>query len=611
MAVNVGCQGGYEYDFVDAPPDRVVCKICHYPCRDAHLTNCCGAHFCASCLKQTRKGSAVNKACPMCRVEKFKVFPNKQLDREIKGLKVHCSNRKTGCIWQGEINDFTKHVDDDCQFVDVECPSGCDTKLKRQCVKDHLNNDCPCYCKYCNTSGHSDWISSRHKEHCDMYPIPCPNRCELGVTRSVGIEEHRKVCPLEVVQCEYYDVGCDVKLIQKDLEHHVKSKMAEHLNLMRCNLVSTTEQLRKTEKKLITVEKDLEDTKETLGSTKLNYDKLNVRLAAAESQLTGINTKTDKLKDVNSKLQRSLLHKRYIGNIDENELPTIMASHDEMSNFFISRFSNVLIMFCLVLMVFVAQISVINNRLEENEQKVWPELLDQKSKLSTSSNQVAPVIFKISNFNRLEEDDHFRWSSHYFFAFENGYEMFLIVRFDTINEEKKMVVSLLFKKNMLQQLGYWPIRTMFTVEVLNQVYSTDHYVTLVRVENTRSCHITREDKNLLTCSVVFISTQFLKQKADEYLKNNTAYVRVSHTEGLYYYIMSLINYLVPFNVFIKFVWFAMVSFLTMECLEVFEHNFKTSRYANWMILQFLFQVIRIISVLCLYWYIYKCSIAMY
>ena len=59
-----------------------------------------------------------------------------------------------------------------------------------------------------------------------------------------------------------------------------------------------------------------------------------------------------------------------------------------------------------------------------------------------------------------------------------------------------MLVSLLLKKSTLEQLGYWPIRTMFTVEVLNQAYNTDHYVTPVRVENTRSCHISSEDKNL-------------------------------------------------------------------------------------------------------------------
>ena len=30
--------GGYEYKFVKDPPDTLVCKICHHPCRVPYLT---------------------------------------------------------------------------------------------------------------------------------------------------------------------------------------------------------------------------------------------------------------------------------------------------------------------------------------------------------------------------------------------------------------------------------------------------------------------------------------------------------------------------------------------------------------------------------------------
>ena len=160
--------GGYEYDFVDVPPDRVICKICHNPCRDVHLTGCCGAHFCLACLQQLKKGTAVNKACPMCRVEKFKIFPNKQLNREIKALKVFCVNRWSGCTWSGEINNVKKHISTDCLFVDVFCPSKCGLKLKRQCVELHLSKECPCHCQHCGATGHKEEISKRHKK---LHPV--------------------------------------------------------------------------------------------------------------------------------------------------------------------------------------------------------------------------------------------------------------------------------------------------------------------------------------------------------------------------------------------------------------------------------------------------------
>ena len=91
--------GGYEYDFVTVPPDRLVCKICYNPCRDAQLTGCCGAHFCRSCLQQVRGGRSVSRACPMCRAENFETLQNKEAIREIKALHVYCVNTKNGCLF--------------------------------------------------------------------------------------------------------------------------------------------------------------------------------------------------------------------------------------------------------------------------------------------------------------------------------------------------------------------------------------------------------------------------------------------------------------------------------------------------------------------------------
>ena len=80
--------GGYDYDFVSQPPDRLICKICHLSSRDPYLSVCCGHVFCKSCLDNVKKATVITNACPVCRDEKFVTFPNKQLDREIKGLPV-------------------------------------------------------------------------------------------------------------------------------------------------------------------------------------------------------------------------------------------------------------------------------------------------------------------------------------------------------------------------------------------------------------------------------------------------------------------------------------------------------------------------------------------
>ena len=40
---------------------------------------------------------------------------------------------------------------------------------------------------------------------------------------------HRKECPLEMIQCEYHNVGCEVRMACKDQEEHKNENMEEHL----------------------------------------------------------------------------------------------------------------------------------------------------------------------------------------------------------------------------------------------------------------------------------------------------------------------------------------------------------------------------------------------
>ena len=112
--------GGHDYEFVDTPHDRVICKICHFPSRDPYLSVCCGHVFCKSCLDSVKKASAITNACPVCRDEEFVTFPNRQVDREVRGLLIYCTNKEKGCKWQGESNDINNHLgnSDGCQFED-------------------------------------------------------------------------------------------------------------------------------------------------------------------------------------------------------------------------------------------------------------------------------------------------------------------------------------------------------------------------------------------------------------------------------------------------------------------------------------------------------------
>ena len=91
--------GGYDYEFVEAPSDDLICTICQCPSKEPHLSACCGYTFCKSCIEATKRAKSISSACPICRNKDFGKNPffNKQADRIIKNLYVYCSNKEKGC----------------------------------------------------------------------------------------------------------------------------------------------------------------------------------------------------------------------------------------------------------------------------------------------------------------------------------------------------------------------------------------------------------------------------------------------------------------------------------------------------------------------------------
>ena len=244
--------GGYENKFVDVPSDALVCKICIHPCRDPYLSGCCGHNFCKSCLDDARR-AATN--CPFCRNEEFSTFPNKLSDREIRSLHVMCTNKERGCEWQGELNDINNHLgnNDGCQFADVKCSNECEKMLQRQYLTSHVETECPCRkvdCQYCHITGEHQFIEGEHKEQCPKLPLLCPNNCEVGSVPREDIEAHRKECPLEIVQCEYHNVGCEEQITHNRKREHEQEKREEHLSLTKRRLTDTQQELADTKSQL-------------------------------------------------------------------------------------------------------------------------------------------------------------------------------------------------------------------------------------------------------------------------------------------------------------------------------------------------------------------------
>ena len=72
MAFNAPKNGRYDCEFVDTPPDKLVCQICLLVAGAPHQVMCCGRVYCKACLDEHKKSS---RTCPNCR-KRGRNFPD-------------------------------------------------------------------------------------------------------------------------------------------------------------------------------------------------------------------------------------------------------------------------------------------------------------------------------------------------------------------------------------------------------------------------------------------------------------------------------------------------------------------------------------------------------
>ena len=416
--------GGYNCSFIDTPQgDHFICKICHLPSRDPYLSVCCGYLFCKSCLDNVKKTAAITNVCPICRDEEFMTFPNKQAAREIKSLHIYCTNKEKGCEWQGELNDINNHLgnSDGCQFEEVKCSNDCGKMIQRRYLTSHVETECPrrkVTCQYCHDTGEHQFIEGQHKEECPKLPLPCPNKCDIGNIPYKSLEAHRKECPLEMIQCEYYSVGCEVRITRKDQEKHENEKVKEHL--MKTKFVLTD------------IKHDLNNTKGELNNTKHELTDAKRELANAKSELT------DAKGQLTSALQR----------INTLEVLLYLATDKAVAK----PTSNAVVL--------------------ESSLK-WSGKLIVMVMMSKSGDQESPVILQMPTFSK---QNNVKWYSNSFYTHNKGHKMCLKVY--TLGNDSKgthLSVFLCLMKGPYDDELTWPLRGKFEMKLLNQISDSEHY----------------------------------------------------------------------------------------------------------------------------------------
>ena len=97
-----------------------------------------------------------------------------------------------------------------------------------------------------------------------------------------------KMCPLELIQCEYHVVGCEERMACKDQKKHNKEKMEEHLSFATRQF---TKSLTKAEKEYITL---AANTDEVLAKLETKFQtKITEIETAAQKRITELETKLE------------------------------------------------------------------------------------------------------------------------------------------------------------------------------------------------------------------------------------------------------------------------------------------------------------------------------
>ena len=517
MATAGSSIGGYDYKFVDTPPDRLVCKICHLPSRQAFLTTCCGHIFCKSCLDFAKKTTTL-RGCPVCRDEEFISYTNKQADREIKGLYVMCPNKERGCEWQGVLSNVNDHLrnSDGCQFEDVQCTNDCGKTLQRQYMASHVKAECvrrKVNCQYCHTLGEHQHIEGDHQEQCPKYPLSCPNKCDVGIISREDMEAHRivcpfeevecvakcgmilqrqyltdhvenvclfrmincqychvmgeyqfiegkhkeqcprlplpcpnkcgmesiplevmeahkKKCPLEVIRCEYHNVGSEETMMRKDFEKHENEKVKEHLLLTKSKSTTTEQNLHETQQKQSGTLQKLSLRELQLTAT---CQQLSTELADTKAQLTSA------LEQINS--LTILVHQAAISN--GNTSGSILSATK------------------------------------------WWAKLTAMAVVSGSGDQVCPVIMKVPEYTKKKTGRR-DWYSASFYTHDKGYKMCLHIYAAGAGTGKNshLSVFLYVMKGPYDENLTWPLKGEFELKLLNQISETyEHFSTTVTYDD--------------------------------------------------------------------------------------------------------------------------------
>ena len=236
-----------KHEFVDQVSEDYICKQCDTVAREPNITSCCGESLCQSCVNTINQNKS---SCPSCEQTDFSAFLHRKYKAKISALRVRCTMKVQGCEWIGKFRELDGHLDvaeGNCMYVTVDCPQNCEDQVQKLNIEKHISEECPnrnYTCPHCSLQDTFRAVNE-HFDVCQYYPIVCGNRC--GATFERGeLEDHRKMCSLEKIECEFRFAGCMAEFIREKRDEHMSVEQQKHLSLVAKTLREGQERTEKT-----------------------------------------------------------------------------------------------------------------------------------------------------------------------------------------------------------------------------------------------------------------------------------------------------------------------------------------------------------------------------
>lgn len=193
-----------------------------------------GHMFCEKCLSLYESNfSSKNKKliCPVSNhiLKTGNLKPNEKVNNYLKEIICYCPNKKDGCSWEGKYHLRKKHLEKECEFINLEkCPNeGCNLKIKTEKMKSHLEEECSyrkILCSKCKKNIVFNMKKIHEVKECDKFmKVNKKNlclKCGLEVTEE-NMEKHfKEECPEIEIDCDFLFFGCKDKFLRKNKYKH-------------------------------------------------------------------------------------------------------------------------------------------------------------------------------------------------------------------------------------------------------------------------------------------------------------------------------------------------------------------------------------------------------